>query len=57
MGVAADVMARDSQTSTGYWEIFQDALADLVRIMPVRCYEGIKYPQPFEHVRNLRGEL
>ena len=56
MGVTADVMARDSQTSTGYWEIFQDALADLVRIMLVRCYDEKNYPQLYEHVRNLRGQ-
>ena len=47
MGVAADVMARDSQTSTRYWEIVQDALADLVRIMLVRCYDEKNYPQLF----------
>jgi hypothetical protein len=56
MGVAADVMARGSQTSTGYWEIVQDALADFVRIMPERCYDEKNYPQLYEHVRNLRGE-
>ena len=35
LGVTGDVMVRDSQASTGYWEIVRDALADLVRIMPV----------------------
>ena len=37
MGVTADVLTRDSQASQGYWEIVQDALADLVRIMLLRC--------------------
>ena len=37
MGVTGDVMARDSQTSSGYWDAVQDSLADLVRIMKVRC--------------------
>ena len=32
MGVTADVMARDSQASSGFWDIVQDALADLVRV-------------------------
>ena len=45
MGVTVDVMARGSQTSTGDWEIFQDALADRVRIMLVRCYDEKSYPQ------------
>ena len=56
-GVTADVLARDSQTSSGYWEIVQDALADLVRIMLVRCYDEQHYPQLYEHVRNLRGQV
>ena len=44
MGVTGDVMARDSQASSGYWEIVQDALADLVRIMLVRCYDQENFP-------------
>ena len=56
-GVTADVLARDSQTSSGYWEIVQDALADLVRIMLVRCYDEKNYPQLYQHVRNLRGQV
>ena len=43
LGVTADVMTRDSQASTGYWEIVQDSLADLVRIMLVRCYDDKNY--------------
>ena len=57
MGVTADVMARDSRTSTGYWEIVQDALADFVRIMLVRCYDEKNYPRLYDHVRNLRGQV
>ena len=43
LGVTGDVMTRDSQASTGYWEIVQDSLADLVRIMLVRCYDEKNY--------------
>ena len=39
MGVTADVMVRDSQQSSGYWDIVQEALADLVRIMVARCFD------------------
>ena len=56
LGVTADVMARDSQASAGYWEIVRDALADLVRIMLHRCYDAVNYKQLYNHVRNLRGE-
>ena len=57
MGVTGDVMARDSQSSAGYWEIVQDALADLVRIMMVRCYDEENFPQLYRHVRDLRGQV
>ena len=57
MGLTADVMARDSQASNGYWEIVRDALADLVRIMLVRCYDQERYPQLYNHCRGLRGEV
>ena len=57
MGATPDVMACDSQTSTGYWEIAQDAVPDLVRIMLVRCYDEKTYPQLYKHVRNLRREV
>ena len=50
-------MARDSQASAGYWEIVQDALADVVRIMLSRCFQENEYPQLAAHCRNLRGEL
>ena len=36
MVITGDVLARDSQTSAVFWEIVQDSLADLVRIMLVR---------------------
>ena len=39
MGVIWDVMVRSSQTSTGYWDIVQDSLADLIRIMLGRSLE------------------
>ena len=45
LGFTADVMARDSQASAGYWEIVRDALTDLVRIMVVRCYDEINHKQ------------
>ena len=43
MGVTADVMVRDSQQSSGYWDIVQEALADLVRIMVSRCFDEINH--------------
>ena len=57
LGVTADVMARDSQASAGYWEIIRDALADLVRIMLVRCYDAVNHKQLYDHVRGLRGQV
>ena len=57
MGVTGDVMARDSQTSSGYWDAVQDSLADLVRIMKVRCYDQENYPELYRECRNLRGEV
>ena len=57
MGVTADVLTRDSQASQGYWEIVQDALAGLVRIMLLRCYDQERHPALYNHCRNLRGEV
>ena len=57
MNVTADVMARDSQASTGYWEIVRDALADLVRIMMFRCYDEENHKELYDHVRGLRGQV
>ena len=57
MGVTGDVMVRDSQSSAGYWEIVQDSLADVVRIMLVRCYDEKNYPELYKHVRDLRGQV
>ena len=57
MGVTADVMVRHSQASSGYWEIVQDALADLVRIMMLRCYDEKNFPELYNHVRGLRGQV
>ena len=57
LGVTADVMARDSQASAGYWEIVRDALADLVRIMLIRCYDEVNHKQLYDHVRGLRGQV
>ena len=56
MGVTADVMSRDSQASTGYWDIVQDACADLVRIMLVRCFDQENYPELCHQARSLRGQ-
>ena len=52
-----DVMARDSQASAGYWEIVQDALADVVRVMLSRCFDAQQYPTLAAHCTNLRGEM
>ena len=57
MGITTDIPARDSQASTGYWEIVQDALADLVRIMLLRCYDQQHYPQLYQNCRTLRGDV
>ena len=57
MQITADIMTRDSQASSGYWEIVRDALADLVRIMLRRCHDQENYPMLYEHARNLRGEV
>ena len=48
---------RDSQTSVGYWDIVQDSLADLVRIMLARCYDQKKHPELYAHCRDLRGQV
>ena len=53
----ADVMTRDSQSSAGYWEIVRDALADLVRIMLVRCFDQVSHRDLYNHVRGLRGQV
>ena len=57
LGVTADVLTRDSQASAGYWDIVQDSLADLVRIMLHRCYDEEHHPTLYKHCRNLRGEV
>ena len=57
MGVTRDVMARDSQASAGYWEIVQDALADLVRVMQDRCWDGRAYPRLYWKCRSMRREV
>ena len=56
-GITGDVLTRDSQTSVGYWEITQDALSDLVRVMLSRCFDSEKYPELYNHCRNLRGQV
>ena len=55
--LTADVMTRDSQSSAGYWEIVRDALADLVRIMLVRCFDQVNHRDLYNHVRGLRGQV
>ena len=57
MGVTADVMVRDSQASAGFWEVTRDALADLVRIQLLRCYDDVNYPELYKAVRGLRGDV
>lgn len=57
MNVTADVMTRDSQSSAGYWEIVRDALADLVRIMLLRCFDEKNHKQLYDGVRDMRGQL
>ena len=57
MNVTADVIMRDSQASSGYWDQVSDALADLVRVMLGRCFDEKGYPELVKHCRNLRGEV
>ena len=56
-GVTADVMVRTSQSSAGYWEVVQDALADLVRIMLARCYDEKNYKALYDYARGGRGQV
>ena len=39
------------------WEIVQDSLADLVRIMLGRCFDAEGHKPLYDHVRGLRGEV
>lgn len=55
MGLTGDILARDSQASAGYWEIVQDSLADLVRIMADRCHDEEGHPQLHNYCRGMRG--
>ena len=55
-GVTADVMARTSQLTAGYWEIAQDALVDVVRLMMQRCNDAEGYPELFKYVHGLHGQ-
>jgi len=55
VGIIGGVMARVSQTFVGYWEIVQDSLADLARIMLLRCSGEEKHKVLYDHVRGLRG--
>ena len=57
LGVTADVLTRDSQGSTGYWDIVKGALADLVRVMLYRCFDAVHHKQLYDQVRGLRGEV
>ena len=57
MGITADIMTRTSQLSSGYCEIVQDSLADLVRIMLDRCYDEVHYPHLYQYCRDLRGRV
>ncbi len=57
LGVTGDVLARDSHSSRGYWEITPDALADVVRVMLARCYDQENYSQLYNHVRGLRCQV
>ena len=57
LGVTADVLTRDSQTSAGYWDIVQDSLADVVRIMLTRCFDEQGHPELHRQCRGLRGEF
>jgi hypothetical protein len=57
LGITADILMRDSQASSGYWEGIQDALADLVRIQLDRCFDEEGHPDLHRHCRDLRGRV
>ena len=57
LGVTADVVTRDSQASSGYWDIVRDSLADLVRIQMHRCFDEENHKLLYDHVRGLRGQV
>ena len=57
MGVTADVLTRDSQASSGYWDIVRDSLADLVRIQMQRCFDEENHKTLYDHIRGLRGQV
>ena len=56
-GVTADVMMRDSDASTGYWDIVQDACADLTRVMLRRCHDEENHKELYDYCRGLRGQI
>lgn len=57
LGVTADVMTRDSQARAGYWEIVQDACADLTRVMLLRCHDEENHKALYDYCRGLRGQI
>ena len=47
-GITADVMTRTSHASAGYWDIVQDALADLQLVLPtVQLFTSAGWHGPF----------
>jgi hypothetical protein len=57
MGITADILTRDSQGSSSYWDIVQDSLADLVRVQLERCFDKENHEELYEHCRGLKGQL
>ena len=57
MGITADMLTRDLQASQRYWGIEQDALADLVRIILLRCYDQEQSLTLCRHCCDLCGEV
>ena len=54
-GITADIMTRDYQGSSGFYDNHQDALADLVRIQLGRSFDKEGHPDLYHHVRGMRG--
>ena len=54
MGITADILTRDSQGSSSYWDIVHDSLADLVRIQLERCFDKENHEELYEHCREQR---
>ena len=56
-GVTADVMARSSQVSSGYYEVIRDGQADVCRVMLDRCFDPAWDPELYQVCRGMKEEV